>query len=67
MAGEGARDRRHEMSWPLRRLVGRSCEAELLEPAAEDVGVQPEDLGRAAWPVDDPVSLPEDGTDMTGS
>jgi hypothetical protein len=44
--------------------VGGARDAQLLEPAAEGVGVQAEDLGRAARPIDDPTGLPEDQQDM---
>src|SRR6516165_7410586 len=52
------------MWWPLRGFVGRSGDAELLEPAAEGVGVQSQDLGRAARALDDPLGLAEHGEDM---
>src|SRR3954464_4337243 len=64
MAQDGRDDRRHEISWPLRWFVGRAGDAELFEPAAEGIGVQPEDLGRASWAVDDPIRLAEHGEDM---
>src|SRR5215510_7272511 len=64
LAREGSRDLGLEMSWPLRGFVGRTRNAELLEPAAEGVGMEAQDLGRAAGPVDDPMRLAEDGDDM---
>src|SRR3954451_8135278 len=63
-AREGMGDRCHEISGPLRGFVGRARDAELLEPAAEGVGMEAQDLGRAARPIDDPVRLAEDSHDM---
>src|SRR3954470_8114662 len=63
-AREGMGDRCHEISGPLRRFGGRPRDAQLLEPAAEGVGVQAEDLCRAARPLDHPLGLAEDGEDM---
>ena len=44
-AREGMGGRGHDISGPLRRFGGRPRDAQLLEPAAEGIGVQAEDLG----------------------
>src|SRR5258708_10809695 len=55
---------RHDTSWGLRRFVGRTGEAELLQAAAKSVGMEPEDGGRPTRPADDPVRLPQDRQDV---
>ena len=66
-----ADDRRAARGPAPRNIVGRyegswdgARDAELLEPAAEGIGMEAEDPGGAARPVDDPVGLSEDGEDM---
>src|SRR5262249_48947979 len=64
------------MSWPfpgphvtnsrggLRGVVGRASDSELLEATAERIGMEAEDPGGAARPVDDPVGPSQDREDM---
>ena len=52
------------MSWVLRAFVVWPREAELLETAAQGVGMEPEDGGRPLMPFNDPVCVSEDAQDM---
>src|SRR5437016_457485 len=49
---------------PLRRFVGVAADAELLQPAAQGIRMEVEDLRRAAGAVDDPRRLPQDREDV---
>ncbi len=44
--------------------MGRAGDAELFQSTAKGVGVDTEDSGRAAWPVDDPIRLAQDREDV---
>ena len=47
----------HDISWVLRRLVGIAADAEPFEAAAEGVGMEVENAGRAVFAFDDPIGL----------
>ena len=60
----GARAADTKCRGPLRVVVGRALDTELLEPAAQRVGVETQERGRALRPVDHPTCSPEDVQDM---
>ena len=54
----------HEISWSLRTFVGGSADPHFLEPAAERVGMNLQNVGCALWALDDPVRLLKDRDDV---
>ena len=52
------------MSWELRSALGVARDAEFFHAAAKSIRVEIQDLGRAAWAVDDPIRLLEDLHDV---
>src|SRR5262249_60761273 len=49
----------HGATTELRNIGARALDPELLHPAAQRVGMEPENVGRPPGPVDDPTRLLE--------
>src|SRR5262245_42388364 len=64
---------RHENQWARHERMGavlrssgaRASDSELLHPAAQGIGMHPEDLGRSSGPLDDSGSALESGDDVS--